>query len=116
MRLRKCIDLLPLTYKDGTEIPSEVHAKIREILTANFGGHAHGDVVHGAYRMAGGETAHDVSSLVWVAVEPEKVDEARQLAARFCSMLKQETIYFEVTDSWIEFVAPDDLFGKQASP
>lgn len=116
MKRRKCIYLLPLTYNDGTEVPSEVFAKIYEMLMENFGGYTHSDVVHGAYRMDGGETAHDVSIPVWVAVEPEKVDEARQLAARICSMLKQETIHFEVTNSWIEFVPPDDLFGRQASP
>jgi hypothetical protein len=38
--------------------------------------------------------------------DPARVDEVRRLAARVAGLLKQECIYFEVTDADVEFVRP----------
>lgn len=106
MDLRKCILLLPLAYNDGTEIPPRLLAEILEGLDEVFDGHNVAGTCDGAYRMANGKLAHDKSLMVWVVVDADRVDELRWHARRFAGMLKQEALYFEVTEAVPEFVRP----------
>ena len=104
---KKCIILLPLEYNDGTEVPREVINKIMREIDEVFDGHAVAGTADGTYRMADGNMKSDISSMVWIAVDPDKLDILRKMAGRFARTLKQETIYFEVTDSIVEFIGPE---------
>ena len=100
--------LLPTKFNDGTSVPSEVLTGILKDIDRQFKGHSLEGYVHGAYTMADGSMAHDRSLKVWVAVRAEQVDELRTLARRFASRLRQESLWFEVTDAEVEFLAPLD--------
>ena len=105
--MKKCIILLPLEYNHGTEVPSGVINSIKREIDEAFDGHTVGGKVKGTYRMADGHMQSDVSLEIWVVVDSEGLDILRKMASRFARMLKQETIYFEVTDSEVEFIGPD---------
>ncbi len=106
MKLRKCILLLPTSYNDGTEVPPGVLTDILKSIDDVFDGHNVAGTCEGAYRMDNGDLVHDRCLLVWVVVDAERVDELRQHARRFASVLKQESLYFEVTEAVPEFLRP----------
>ncbi len=70
-----------------------------------------GGICDGVYKMDDGSKARDRSVMVWAVVAPEQVDELRALAARIAGMLKQESLYFEVTDVDFDLVRPSDKNG-----
>lgn len=106
MKLKKCLLLLPTSYNDGTEIPPTVLTDIRRRIDEAFDGHTFDGLCDGTYRMANGTMARDKSLKVWVAVAPERVNELRNLARVFAGVLRQERLWFEVTDSEVELVEP----------
>ncbi|HNY78658.1 MAG: hypothetical protein RBS72_12885 [Sedimentisphaerales bacterium] len=106
MKLRKCILLLPTTYNDRTEVPPEVMAGILRSIDEDFDGHTVDGLCDGVYKMADGSMANDKSLKVWIAVDPTRVEELKKLAARFAKVLRQETLYFEVTEAEVEFITP----------
>ena len=110
MKMRKCILLLPTTFNGGAEVPAETLGSILADIDKAFDGHTVDGLCDGAYRMRNGEMANDRCLKVWVAVDPDRVDELKRLAARFAKRLKQESLYFEVTEAEIEFVRsmPED--------
>ncbi len=103
--------LIPLSGTDGSELSARALTKVKDVLNEAFGGHTIAGTVTGAYRMNDGSIAEDVSLEVWVAVNPDRVDEVRQIASDICRELEQESIYFEVTDSEVEFVCPSLFDG-----
>ena len=105
--MKKCIILLPTQYNDGSAVPESVINKIKREIDEEFDGHHIAGIGHGTYRMANGSMATEPTLDVWVAVDPDKINVLREMASRFARMLKQETIYFEVTDSEVEFVDPE---------
>ncbi len=105
--MRKCIILLPLTYNDGSEVPSRVISGILRDIDKEFDGHRVAGTGPGTYRMANGSMASDNTEEVWVACDPDKIDVLRKMASRFARILKQESIYFELTESRVEFVGPE---------
>ncbi len=107
MKKKKCIILLPTYYNDGKGVPTAMLTRIRCEIDEVFDGHTIAGTVEGTYRMADGTIATDKSWEVWVAVDPGKIDVLRKLTSRFARMLKQETIYFEVTNSEVEFIGPE---------
>ncbi len=106
MKLRKCILLLPTTYNDETEVPPKVMASILRNIDEEFDGHTVDGLCDGVYKMADGSMVNDKSLKVWVAVDPDRVGELRKLAAGFARVLKQESLYFEITEAEVEFVRP----------
>jgi hypothetical protein len=106
--LRKCTLLLPLAYNDGTPIPHAVLTEIQDRLYDRFGGYTMAGRVTGAYRMDNGAHANDESLVVWVAVPQDRINELRYEAACFCHLLRQETLYFEVSDAAVELVGPSE--------
>ncbi|MGD0460996.1 MAG: hypothetical protein ABSB74_00765 [Tepidisphaeraceae bacterium] len=106
MKLRKCILLLPTAYKDGSEVPHVVLIGILRDIDRTFDGHTVDGLCDGAYKMSNGSMAHDQSLKVWIAVDPKRVGELKKLAARFAGDLKQESLYFEITEAEVEFVRP----------
>jgi hypothetical protein len=106
--LRKCTILLPLAYNDGTPIPPAVLTDIQDRLYDRFGGYTMAGRVTGTYRMDDGTRANDESLVVWVAVPAERIDELRREAARICHLLRQETLYFEVSDAAVALVGPSE--------
>ena len=112
MRLRKCILLLPTTYNDGAEVPPGVLGGILRRIDEAFDGHTVDGYCDGVYKMADGSMACDKSLKVWVAVDPTRVDELKRLACQFAGVLKQESLYFEVTEAEVEFVRPPPEIGE----
>jgi hypothetical protein len=104
--LRKAILLIPLTYNDGTRVPQEILDAIYEELFVLSGGHTSTGVVRGAYRMKDGTKQTDILEQVWVAYNDDDQPALRELVAKFCSMLGQESMYLEFTESVIELIHP----------
>jgi hypothetical protein len=111
MKLKKCVLLLPTTYSDGEPVPAQVMTRLLRDIDEAFDGHTVDGHCDGAYRMSDGSMANDRSLKVWVAVDPARVDEVRSLAARFASVLRQQSLYFEVTEAEVEFVRPLTSMG-----
>jgi hypothetical protein len=109
--MNRCIILVPLNYNDGTPVPGKVITQIRRELDEAFDGHTIGGTVEGTYRMASGAMAHDMCLEIWIAVEPLQEELLRKMTARYAKMLKQESIWFEVTNSKVDFIRPDDEGG-----
>lgn len=105
--MRKCIILLPLKYNDETEVPTSVINNIKREIDEAFDGHTVGGTVEGTYRMADGDMKGDTSLEIWIVVDPEKLNVLRSMVSRFARTLKQESIYFEVTDSKVELIGPE---------
>lgn len=106
MKMRKCILLLPTTFNGGAEVPAETLGSILRSIDEAFDGHTIDGLCDGAYRMHDGSMSNDHSLKVWVAVDPDRVDVLKRLVARFAKTLKQESLYFEVTEAEVEFVRP----------
>jgi hypothetical protein len=106
MKLRKCILLLPTSNNDGTKVPPGVLADILRNIDEVFDGHTVDGTCNGVYKTDNGSMTNDESLKVWVAVDPDRVDELKKLAARFAGVLRQESLYFEVTEAKVEFVRP----------
>lgn len=111
MKKRKCILLLPTKYNDGREVPASVLSGILRSIDEAFDGHTVDGLCDGVYKMDDGSMARDRSLKVWVAVDPERVDDVRRLAAGIARLLKQESLYFEVTEAEVEFVRPSSEAG-----
>jgi hypothetical protein len=108
MKKNKCVLLIPTQYNDGTPVSEKVIVGIKREIDEAFDGHHVAGVGEGAYRMADGSMAYDPSLEIWVAVRPDQIDQVRSLAQKLARKLKQESIWFEVTNSQVEFVEPSD--------
>jgi hypothetical protein len=106
MKLRKCILLLPTAYNDGKEVSPDVLVGILRNIDEAFDGHTVDGLCDGVYKMDDGTMSRDKSLKVWVVVDPKRVDDLKKMAARFAGVLKQESLYFEVTEAEVEFVRP----------
>jgi predicted RNA methylase len=105
--MKKCIILLPTQYNDKSEVPPDIINRILRDIDELFDGHTIAGIAEGTYRMLNGNMATDPSLMVWIAVDQDKIGMLKKMASRFARILKQETIYFEVTDSEINFIGPD---------
>lgn len=112
MKLRKCILLLPTTYNDGTEVPPAILTGICRDIDETFDGHTVVGTCKGAYRMDSGDFADDTSLMIWVVVDADRLEELRQHARRFAGVLRQESLYFEVTEAAVEFIRPLPEIGE----
>ncbi len=103
---KKVVLLIPLTFNDGSAIPLATLDAIYDELFVHYGGYTLAGTVKGTYRMQSGAKQVDDSHEVWVAVAESDLPTLRQQASRWCGLLGQEVLYFEVTDATIEFIAP----------
>jgi hypothetical protein len=58
--------------------------------------------------MRDGSKQTEILEQVWVAYEEADIPALRELVARFCSILGQETMYLKFADSVIEFIPLHD--------
>ena len=49
---------------------------------------------------------------VWVAIDPNRVEEMRGHVAWIAGQLKQECLYFEVTEAEVDLVRPSSDTGE----
>jgi hypothetical protein len=49
---------------------------------------------------------------VWVAVDETDLEALCQLIRRYCGLLGQEVMYFEVTEAAVEFLTPRNGEGQ----
>ena len=113
MRKNKCIILVPTQYNDGTPVPESVIVGIKRKIDEAFDGHTVAGVVDGSFRMANGTMKYEPNLEIWIAVDPDRIDEVRKLAGKLARTLKQESICFEVTNSQVEFVEPEKEGGLE---
>ena len=113
MKRKRCIVLVPTSYNDGQEVPAKEIAGILKEVDGVFDGHYVAGHGAGTYRMEDGSMAEDRLLEVWIALEPDKVEILRKMVARFARRLKQEAVYFEVRDSEVEVIAPDENGGGE---
>ncbi len=112
MKRKKCILLLPTEYNDGAQVPPAILSSILTEIDQAFDGHTVDGICDGVYKMDDGSMASDRSLKVWVAVDSARVDQVRKLAAHIAGVLKQESLYFKVTEAEVEFVRPSSETGE----
>jgi hypothetical protein len=56
--------------------------------------------------MKDGTKQTEMLEQIWVAYEETDKPALRELVAQFCTLLSQEAMYLEFTDSVIEFIPP----------
>jgi hypothetical protein len=108
MPMVKCVLLIPVYYNDGKEIPKEAIGRILDEIYEKFGGYTVAGATHGAYRMDDGGRADDDCFILWIAVEAEGIAVLKKMAARIAKTFKQESIWFEVAESDITLVRPEE--------
>ena len=102
---KKVVLLIPLTFNDGSTVPEETLLSIFDRLLVLCGGYTNAGMVKGAYRMASGCKQVDECVQVWVVVAPMELQELKALVREFGRELGQESMYFEVTGSDVEFIS-----------
>jgi hypothetical protein len=107
MTKKKVTILLPLNFNDGSKVPrSEINAILQECFDV-FGGWTVPGKTKGAYPMKStGKQQTDRALEVWVAVPEDQVSVLRRMTGAFAARLRQESLYFEVTGSTVEFILP----------
>jgi len=108
MARRRCIILIPTSFNDGTEVPGALMMRILRELDEAFDGHTVAGTVSGTYRMADGSFVNEDSLEVWVAVEESLIPALEDFVKTIARRLKQETVYFEILNSDVRFVGPDE--------
>ena len=109
---KKVILLIPKAYNDGNPIPPEVLYSVFERIYIAYNGWTDALEVVGAYRMQSGVKQVERMIQVWVVLDESEIPELRRMTADFCTELKQEAIYFEITGSVVEFVGPQKTQGS----
>lgn len=96
--------LLPLTYNDGSAVEQEKLKQIRNELYALCAGYTIECTVEGAYKMQSGKKQVDKLLKIFVVIERAEIANLKHLVLKFGSQLKQESMYFERSQSRIEFI------------
>ena len=105
--LKKVTLLLPLAFNDGSVVPQDMLAAMQDEIFIAFRGWTVVGEVEGAYQMRQtGEKRVERLLQVWVVVQDEQLPKLRDLVAGFGARLGQEVMYFEVSDSVVEFIPP----------
>jgi hypothetical protein len=105
--MKKCLFLIPTSYNDGKEIPSDVVSEIFDELFAEFGSYSVAGTTEGAWRLEDGTKVKDKSLNVWIVMDDEKVAILKKFIKKLARILKQEAIYLEVMDWTGEFIGPE---------
>ena len=112
MPMKRCVVLIPVNYNDGAPVPEPVITRIRAKIDEVADGHYVAGVGPGTYRMASGQMHTDICLQVWIAVDPDRIGGIKQLAAWIGRVLRQESVYFEVLESDVEFIPPETETGR----
>ncbi len=100
----KCTFYLPTHDNDGREFPPGTIGTILDRLYNRFGGYTDHGTIGGTYKMDDGSQAVDRLRYIDVCCEPAGVEDLQAMVADFGRTLKQESMYFEVSLSNVEFV------------
>jgi hypothetical protein len=106
MAREKCVLLFPLTFNDGTAVPTAVLNEFKAELFVIAGGHTVAGTVKGEYRMRSGDKQVEDLLEIWVALEENDIPQLRRVIGVYAQRLGQESMYFERTMSVVEFVPP----------
>lgn len=104
--MRKCTLLLPNKDNEGVSLAPE-QFDVLEYIFEQFKGYTVDSMdIRGAYEMddACKTIACDVSTRVIVCVENARLGELRRMIPFIAKKLRQESLYFEVSQSEVEFV------------
>src|SRR5260370_2397789 len=105
--LKRATLLIPLTFNDGTEVPKATLAAIEEEIYLAFNGWTVVGEVEGAYRMKQtGQKQVERLLHVWVVAEEADIPALKRMVGKFGALLGQEAMYFEVGESFVEFIPP----------
>ena len=108
----KGIVLLPLADNDKKPFPQEVINGILDEFYVLCRGYYIAGRGEGAYRMKTGTRQDDVLIEVWIAFPDDLLLRVRALVAQCAVTLQQETIYFEIQNSLVEFIPPPTTEGQ----
>jgi len=86
---------LPLKDTDGCDLTAEIE-EVRTDHYVRFGGWTFEGYVQGAFQMADGTQALDVSAAHWVFLDELRLAEVEQILQAFKSKTLQEAIYLEI--------------------
>jgi hypothetical protein len=111
--LKKVTLLIPLVFNDGTAVADSILDQIEAEIYAVFDGWTVAGEVIGAFKRMTGEKQVDRSMEVWVIVEETAIPVMKGMVAKFGGLLKQDAMYFEVSDYHVEFIAPSP---KESQP
>ncbi len=100
----KCTLYLPAYDNDGNHFPPGTLDAVLAALYDRFGGYTDHGSIHGAYKMDDARQAIDRLVHIDVCCEPAGVEDLREMVSQFGRELKQESMYFEVSLSNVEFV------------
>jgi hypothetical protein len=105
-KLKKAVILIPLNYNDGSSIPEELLNTIYDELFDLYQGWTIEGTVRGAYQMQSGEKRVEQLVRVAVVLRDRELPDLENKVAQWASVLGQETMSLEITDSLIKFVSP----------
>jgi hypothetical protein len=109
MKLKKCTIMLPTLYNNGKEVPAEVLSGILKDIDMTFDGHRVDGKCEGSDKMDDGALSCDTSVKVCGAVDPQRMEEVKNMAARYAKILKQDRLHFEITEAEIESIRPSHV-------
>jgi hypothetical protein len=105
--LKRATLLIPTTYNDGTAVPKNEILEIIDDCFIAFSGWTNAGEVTGCYRMqTTKEQQVDRLIQLWIVVPEHELAAIRRMAGRIAARLHQEYVYFEISESAIEFVPP----------
>ncbi len=104
--MRKVTILLPLSYNDGSLVDQALLEEVFHELWLTFGGHSEAGTVKGSYKMRDGTKAVDRSLQIWVIIDDSRLQELKDYVAQLALKLDQESMFFEISDSMVEFIRP----------
>ena len=106
MKKKKCLILLPTKFNDGKDVPPGVFSSVLRSIDETLDCYSVGGLCDGVYTMDDGSKARDRLVMVWAVVDPGASRWTAGVAARIAGILKQESVYFEVTDVDFDLVRP----------
>lgn len=96
--------LVPLTFNDGSEVPSELLDALEDEIYEAFGGCTVGGTVRGSYRMDNGAKQVDHLVQMWIAVPDDQLPELETIVQKYCELFQQESLYLEDTGATVRFI------------
>lgn len=103
--MRVVVIMIPMFRNDGTEVSQAELAEIQQSLWVWFGGLTIEGIVTGHWiDDSDGRHYEDKNLKVSIALDPTRMDEAREVVREIGRRLGQEAMYFEVGASEVEFL------------
>jgi hypothetical protein len=101
------VTLIPIRRNDGSRVPDAELREIEARLWQRFGGVTIEGIVTGHW-LEDGRHYQDESLKVRLAIEPERLDEARSVIRQIGRQLDQISMYLEIRTDQVEFLRTNE--------